>query len=86
MCDKRLRTAESLLEHFSLDHGITLWKVSEDIKEENKDKHFLDKDETADINDDEEETEEEYYYEKYTDDENYSEDSRDKIDKLLENS
>ena len=57
MCDKRLRTAESLLEHFSLDHGITLWKVSEDIKEDNKDKHFLDKDETADINDDEEEAE-----------------------------
>ena len=52
MCDKRLRTAESLLEHFSLDHGITLWKVSEeDKKEETEDKHFLKKEET-DINDD----------------------------------
>ena len=53
MCDKRLRTAESLLEHFSLDHGITLWKVSEDTKEDSEDKQFLDKDDT-DINDDEE--------------------------------
>ena len=63
MCDKRLRTAESLLEHFSLDHGITLWKVSEDIKEDNKDKQFMDKDE-ADINDDEEEAEDDNNYTK----------------------
>ena len=45
MCDKRVRTAESLLEHFSLDHGITLWRVSEDIEEEAEEKLFLDKDE-----------------------------------------
>ena len=45
MCDKRLRTAESLLEHFSLDHGITLWRVSEDIEEDTEEKLFLEKDE-----------------------------------------
>ena len=45
MCDKRVRTAESLLEHFSLDHGITLWRVSEDIEEDTEEKLFLDKDE-----------------------------------------
>ena len=26
MCDKRLGGAERLLEHFSLEHGLTLWR------------------------------------------------------------
>ena len=33
LCERRLNTAENLLEHISNEHGITLWRVSEEREE-----------------------------------------------------
>ena len=34
MCDKRLGGAERLLEHFSLEHGLTLWRQAAEVEAE----------------------------------------------------